>query len=240
LFNNQLFNPSQLGNLKISWSDHTKVWAASAFLVSVPVFFQAPLVRHFPVLSLIMSVGWLAIAQVLLDRTADDRAQVRGSLIWGFSLTWLCGSIYWGWLRFEPLWHLPIEAIAMPWAIWAIGNTEDKTTGKYAIGAWFYISSLLGTAITDLYFYLANLLPHWQAIIKLENDPSAVQAIFQDAVLQLQTPSAIAWAVIITAVITAIGFKAMRSPSLAAWAFAGALLSTIFVDALFAVLACLS
>ncbi|MEI6065662.1 MAG: DUF3120 domain-containing protein, partial [Pseudanabaena sp. ELA748] len=78
---------------------HWLVWFAGLFLVSVPVFVEAPLVRYAPWLSLICTVGWLAIAKHL---QADHKTKLWGSLIWGFSLTWLCGSLYWGWLRWEP------------------------------------------------------------------------------------------------------------------------------------------
>ncbi len=219
---------------QLKQSEHVQTWTASAFLVTVPVFFQAPLVRQAPWLSLILTVGWLAIAQHFLTDSEPENPS-PGSLIWGFSLTWICGSIYWGWLRSQPLWHLPIEAIALPWAIWAIRTANSK----YLIGAWFYTGSLLGTAVTDLYFYLANLFPHWTAIIKQENDPVAVQSIFQDAVSQVQTPWGMSLAVCIATVICLIGFKAMRSPDLHFWAFAGALLSTILVDIIFAISACL-
>ena len=75
----------------ISLSPHWQFWLASLFLVSVPVFFEAPLVRHAPWLSLICTVGWLAIAKHLQE---SPKSKLWGSLIWGFSLTWLCGSLY--------------------------------------------------------------------------------------------------------------------------------------------------
>jgi hypothetical protein len=230
----------KLQTKKSSWvglSDQISLWLASAFLVSIPVFFQAPLVRQAPWLSLILTVGWLGIAQVLITSpNLNSSHQKYGSLIWGFSLSWICGTIYWGWLRTEPFWHLPIEAIALPWAIWAINKNSD-----YLIGAWFYLASLLGTAVTDLYFYLNNLLPHWKAIMQLEGDMGAIQPILQDAVTHLQTPWGISWAAILAICISLIGFEAMRrSPKAHSWSFAGALLSTIFVDGLFAVFACLN
>jgi hypothetical protein len=223
----------------VFWSGHLSIWLVSAFLVSIPVFFQAPLVRQAPWFSLILTVGWLGISKILLEDSSNssDRPQTGyGSLIWGFSLSWLCGTIYWGWLRTEPLWHLPIEAIALPWAVWAITKKNP-----YQIGAWFYIASLLGTAVTDLYFYLNDLTPHWKAIMQLEGDLGAIQPVLQDAVTHLQTPWGISWAAILTILISTLGFKVMgRSLELKNWAFAGALLSTIFVDGLFAVFACLS
>ena len=224
---------NQLGiNWKV-WSKHINLWLASALLVSIPVFFQAPLVRQAPWLSLILTVGWLGVAQVLITKV-NSNSQRYGSLLWGFSLSWLCGTLYWGWLRFEPLWHLPIEAIALPWAIWA------SRKSSYQIGAWFYLASLLGTAVTDLYFYLNNLIPHWKAIMQLEGDLTAIQPILQDAVTHLQTSWGISWAAILAIAISFIGFKAMRSPNFHNWTFSGALLSTILVDGMFALFACLN
>jgi Protein of unknown function (DUF3120) len=216
----------------VGWSDQLSIWLASAFLVSIPVFFQAPLVRQAPWLSLILTVGWLGLAQILM---ANHSQQKYGSLIWGFSLSWICGTVYWGWLRFEPLWHLPIEAIALPWAIWAL--TKNNSKSDYVIGAWFYLASLAGTAVTDLYIYLNNLIPHWKAVMQLEGDLTAIQPILLDAVAHLQTTWGISWAAILATCISIIGLRAMRSPDFHNWAFAGALLSTVFVDGLFAIFA---
>jgi len=226
----------------LSWlgSEQVLLWLASAFLVSIPVFFQAPLVRQAPWLSLILTVGWLGIAQVLIT-SPNQNSLKYGSLIWGFSLSWICGTIYWGWLRSEPLWHLPIEAIALPWASWAINQRTVNKNSDYLIGAWFYLASLLGTAVTDLYFYLNDLIPHWKAIMQLEGDMGAIQPILQDAITHLQTPWGISWAAILAIWISLIGFEVMRrSPEPHSWAFAGALLCTIFVDGLFAIFACMS
>lgn len=208
-------------------SEQWVVWWAAIFLVSVPVFFQAPLVRYHPWLSLIMTVGWLAIARQLLDR---PHRQTWGSLMWGFSLTWLCGSIYWGWLRAQPLWHLPIEAIALPWAIWAICKQP-----QYKVGGWFYVGSLLGTAITDLYFYLTGLITYWQAIAQMETDTVAIQPVLQNAIAQMQTSWGTFWAILLGLVLMALGISAMRSTQIQRWAFSGAILSTLFVDGLFGI-----
>ncbi|MFM7885174.1 MAG: DUF3120 domain-containing protein [Pseudanabaena sp.] len=203
---------------------HWRVWFAALFLVSVPVFFEAPLVRYAPWLSLICTVGWLAIAKHLRE---EPKTKTWGSLIWGFSLTWLCGSLYWGWLRWEPAYHVPVEALALPWAIWA---TRQDT---YRVGGWFYIGSLLGTAITDLYFYITHLFPHWQALMQVESDLSLAQPILKNALVLVETPWGMTWACILAALLLVTGNRAMRSPQLGYWAFGGAVLGTIFVDLLF-------
>ena len=90
---------------------------AAVFLVSVPVFIQAPLVRNLPVVSLVGTLVWSWLSLYLCQR---DRTRVWGELLTGFTWTWLSGSLYWGWLRAEPLWHLPIEALALPLALWGL------------------------------------------------------------------------------------------------------------------------
>ena len=203
---------------------HWQVWCAALFLVSVPVFFEAPLVRYAPWLSLICTVGWLAIAKHL---QAESKTKTWGSLIWGFSLTWLCGSLYWGWLRWEPVYHVPVESLALPWAIWAIRQDSHR------IGGWFYIGSLFGTTVTDLYFYVAHLFPHWQALMQVETNMSLAKPILKNALTLVETPWGMTWACILAALLLMTGNNAMRSPNLGYWAFAGAVLGTIFVDLLF-------
>jgi len=209
---------------------HWRLWFASLFLVSVPVFFEAPLVRYAPWLSLICTVGWLAIAKHLQE---DPKSKLWGSLIWGFSLTWLCGSLYWGWLRWEPAYHVPTEALALPWAIWGIRDDAHR------VGGWFYIGSLFGTAITDLYFSITHLFPHWQALMQVESNITLAQPILKNALALVETPWGMTWACILAALLLVTGNKAMRSPDLGHWAFGGAVLGTIFVDLLFLVVATL-
>jgi Protein of unknown function (DUF3120) len=197
-------------------------FGASAFLVSVPVFFQAPLVRTFPEMSLIATVGWLWLSFALRNRPATHLA---GDLLLGFSLTWLAGSIYWGWLRWEPLWHLPIEAIALPLALVCL----SKGWGK--VGNWFYLGSLFGTAVTDAYFYLTDLIPSWRQVMQVE--PDMLQPIFQNAVAQIQTAPGVSWAIALVSLLLLVGCIPLRSQQLHHWVFAGAVLSTLLVDGLF-------
>ena len=209
---------SSVASIPLVW----QVFAAAAFLVSVPVFFQAPLVRLAPWLSLLLTAGWLWLSLSLRSRSATE---TWGDLLLGFTWTWLAGSIYWGWLRWEPLLHLPVEAVGLPFA--AIGLMK----GKDKIGNWFYLGSLFGTAITDAYFYLVNLIPHWRQLMQAE--PNLVQPIFESAVAQIQTPWGVGWAIVLGLLLLLTGFLPLRSPQLHQWTFAGAVLSTILVDGLF-------
>lgn len=190
--------------------------------MSIPVFIQAPLVRLFPWLSLTLTGGWLWLSLTLRSRPTTTR---WGDLLLGFTWTWLAGGIYWGWLRWEPLWHLPVEAIGLPFAVVALHKEQDR------IGNWFYLGSLFGTAMTDAYFYWVNLIPCWRQLMQVE--PDLVQPIFQSAVAQIRTPWGIGCAVILAIVLLVVGGLPLRSSKLHWWAFSGAVLSTILVDGLF-------
>ncbi|WP_228035619.1 DUF3120 domain-containing protein [Oculatella sp. LEGE 06141] len=205
------------------WADKRWViFLAAVFLVSVPVFFEAPLVRLFPGLSLALTGGWLGLSLFLGSRPATQR---WGDLLFGFTWTWMAGSIYWGWFRWEPLLHLPIEAIGLPLVV--VGFA--KGWGK--LGHWFYLGSLFGTAMTDLYFYLVDLIPHWRRLMLVE--PNLTQPIFQSAVAQMQTPSGMSWAIVLVVILLTVGSVPLLSRQLHWWAFGGAVLSTLLVDGLF-------
>lgn len=194
----------------------------AGFLVSVPVFIQAPLVRQFPWLSLGLTLAWLAIAVWLMKR--PDQA-MWGDLLLGFSWSWLAGAIYWGWFRWEPLWHLPIEAIALPFAIWGLKQGWGK------IGHLFYLGSLFGTAVTDAYFYLTGLMDYWRQVMVV--DPEFARFVFQAALAKIHTPWGVAWGGLLLALLLGLGGWALQKKSAPWQAFAGAVLSTIVVDALF-------
>ncbi|MEL7316680.1 MAG: DUF3120 domain-containing protein, partial [Cyanobacteria bacterium J06559_3] len=103
---------------------------ASIFLVVVPVFFQAPLVRSLPWLSLTLTGTWLMAGVSLIVRS---NSRLWGDLLVGFTWTWLAGSIYWGWFRSEPFIHLPIEALGIPVVLILL------VRGKGRIGSYFYL-----------------------------------------------------------------------------------------------------
>lgn len=198
------------------------VFSASVFLVSVPVFFQAPLVQLFPWLSLGITLLWTGLGRSLLRRPAT---KIWGDLLIGFAWTWLAGSIYWGWLRWEPFYHLPVEALGLPFVLPSLHKAKNK------IGHWFYLGSLLGTAITDLYFYLVDLVPYWRKL--MQSDASATGTILQSALHQIYTPWGGGSALLMVALLMVLGFAPLRRRSLHWWSFGGAVLSTILVDGLF-------
>jgi hypothetical protein len=205
------------------------VFAAGAFLVSVPVFFEAPLVRYFPWVSLVLSLGW-ALLSVVLCR--QRQTAIWGDLLVGFTWTWLCGAIFWGWLRWEPVWHIPVEAAALPIALLGLRFCWAK------VGNCFYLGSLLGTAITDIYFYLVGLIPAWKQLMQI--DPLQAGAVFQGALAKMYMPWGMAWAAMLAASLLFVGLWAIKQRSAQWMAFGGAVLSTLLVDGLFWVAAALA
>lgn len=203
--------------------------AASSLLISVPVFFQAPLVRTFPLASLVLTGGWLACATKLNE---NERTAPWGDLLVGFAWTWLAGSIYWGWFRGQPYWHLPIEAIGLPFALWGLKHQKGK------IGHCFYIGSLLGTAITDLYFYLVHLIPHWRQIMR--GSPDQAADVVHEALAQMQTSWGYGCAGALVGILLLLGCVSLISTQLHWRAFGGAVLSTLLVDGLFWIAATLA
>jgi len=205
-----------------------RVFFTASFLVSVPVFFQAPIVRLFPELSLVLTLFWVGLG-IYLDRRFQDRWW--GDIVLGFSWSWLAGSIYWGWLRAEPLIHIPIEAIGLPFALWCIWRGWGK------IGNFFYLGSLLGTAITDLYFYLVDVIPYWRELMTVDIDPALASPILKAALGQVQTVWGISWVIVLVNILLGVSWWALKKTELHWWAFAGAVLSTILVDSLFWIVA---
>ncbi|NES74035.1 MAG: DUF3120 domain-containing protein, partial [Okeania sp. SIO2D1] len=121
--------------------------------------------------------------------------------------------------------HLPVEALCLPLALWCLWR------GLFPIGSLFYLGSLFGTAITDLYFYIVDLIPHWRKL--MEVDPSLATPIFQDAIARIQTTWGLSWAVTLVSVLLGFGLYSIQSQKLYWQAFGGAVLSTILVDSLF-------
>jgi Protein of unknown function (DUF3120) len=224
-------NTANILDLPLQPSQGSKAWRVfftASFLVSVPVFFQAPIVRLFPELSLVLTIAWVGLGWYLYQR---PQSRWWGDIILGFSWSWLAGSIYWGWLRAEPLIHMPIEAIGLPFALGCIWRGWGK------IGNFFYLGSLLGTAITDLYFYIVDVIPYWRELMTVDMNPALASPIFKAALGQVQTVWGISWAIVLVNILLGVSWWALRKTELHWWAFAGAVLSTILVDSLFWIVA---
>lgn len=247
-----------------SRSNRIRAFLFAAFLVAVPVFIQAPLVRIAPEFSLVTTGLWLWLGYYWINNASvhhPNRA-LWGDLIVGFSWTWLAGSVYWGWFRTNPYIHLPIESMALPVVLGLMlyGKTKGSSTldsrsaqnhsdkrystagsvviGNAQIGNYFYLGSLLGTAITDLYFYCVGLIPYWQQLMLSPVEDAGI--ILHGALLRMATYEGVGYAIVLLTLLIMLGTIPMRSHSTKWWAFSGAILSTILVDSLFFVAAILS
>jgi Protein of unknown function (DUF3120) len=220
-------NPSIGQGDRLGW----RFFGLAAFLVSIPVFIQAPLVRQWPWVSLVLTLGWIALGYSLFRK---PNTTLYGDLVLGFTWSWFAGSIYWGWFRWEPLIHLPIEAIGVPFAVWALSRQ------RYVVGTLFYLGSLWGTAVTDGYFYLLGLIPYWRQVMQVEVQDSL--PILQTALSQIQNTSGAFWAVVLILILALTGLLPLliipevrrgNNHSIHWWVFMGAVLSTLLVDGLF-------
>ena len=150
----------------------------AAAMVVLPVFLQAPWVRIHP-FSAAVFTAVLIVAGVLLHRSNCERRAEIGSLLVGFSGSWLAGCVFWGWMRAHPLLHLPIEAFALPLALTGLNS-------KWRLAAAFYLASLAGTACTDLTMALTGVMPFWPAVV---NAPlGEASHLLHEAASQLMKP----------------------------------------------------
>ena len=137
-----------------------RLWAS--FFVILPIFVQAPWVRVEPI-SALCATFIILFVSFLLSRKETDKWFIVGSLLLGVSGSWLGGCLFWGGLSAYPILHIPVEAVALPLAMVGLGT-------KWRIGSSFYISSLFGTAITDLTIFLAGIMDQWKEVITADSD----------------------------------------------------------------------
>ena len=130
-------------------------WASA--LVVLPVFLQAPWVHFYPLSALLFTFVLLSFGYCL-GNVIDWKWSRVGSLLVGVSGSWLGGCLFWGWLRIHPVLHLPVEAVALPFAMLGL-NT------KWRIGAAFYLACLLGTAFTDVMMVLTGVMHQWPVVV---------------------------------------------------------------------------
>lgn len=226
LFLSDLFSPAQRQN---GW-----LLGLSVFLVTLPVFVQAPLVRHWPWFSVALTGVWWAVG---LWGRRSARWQQWGELLLGFSLSWLAGSIYWGWFRWEPFLHLPMEAIGVPVVLWGWRRAWCR------VGLGFYLGALLGTVMTDVYFYLVDLIPAWRDLLTVA--PSEALVVLRPAIATVQSAWGQGWAIALTLILCIVGIGPLitRTGELRphmpqwVWSFSGAVLGTLLVDGLFLLVA---
>lgn len=210
-----------------STSQHQQAWGlplAGALLVALPVFLQAPWVRLAP-FSAALFTAPLLLAGLLLERRATQpRLQRLGALLVGFSGSWLGGSLFWGWCRLHPLWHLPIEAFALPLAL---GGLQ----GRWRLAGSFYLASLLGTACTDAVMALTGIMHTWPVVLQAPMDQAA--PLLQQAARAVLQPLPLAVTSSSGALLLMLCWRSWNHPDPAWRVAASAMATTLAVDGLF-------
>ena len=147
-------------NTFLSQPSSLRFW--SSFFVILPIFVQAPWVRFEPISALFFTFFILSIS-ALLTYKANNKFFIVGSLLLGVAGSWLGGSLFWGWLSSHPILHIPVEAVALPLALVGLSS-------KWKVGSSFYISSLCGTAITDITIYITGIMDQWMEVVSADED----------------------------------------------------------------------
>ena len=191
-------------------------------MVVLPVFLQAPWVRLHPFSAAVFTTVLVAVG-VVLGSSADEQRNALGQLLVGFSGSWLAGCVFWGWLRAHPVLHLPVEAFALPLAMTGLN-------GRWRLACSFYLSSLIGTACTDLMMALTGVMKFWPSVVTAPFDEAP--ELLHNAGMQLLHPSQLVGLALAAAVI--IGFGQRLRMTGENWEMAGAVLvTTVWVDGLF-------
>jgi len=210
-----------------------RLW--SSLLVILPIFVQAPWVRLEPVSALCFTFVILLGAYILNQR-GPNKWFVATSLLLGVSGSWLGGCLFWGWLSPFPILHIPVEAVVLPLALIGLGT-------NWKIGSSFYISSLFGTAVTDITIFLIGIMDQWRQVIAA--DPETAPQILQktsENLIQIKSLSIIVFVALIlwfiskeifdSATINSTNGKALLVSSYV-------IQTTLIVDGIFIVLAIL-
>jgi len=144
-----------------------RLW--TSFFVILPIFVQAPWVRLEPISALCFTFIILSVAY-FLHKKESNKCFIVSSLLFGVSGSWLGGCLFWGWLSPFPILHIPVEAVVLPLALIGLGT-------NWRIGSSFYISSLFGTAVTDMTIFLIGIMDQWKEVITAdsENAPLILQ-----------------------------------------------------------------
>lgn len=119
-----------------------------------------------------------------------------------------------------------MEGLALPWAVWGLGQP------RYRVGSCFYLGSLWGTIVTDLYFWLNDLLPAWRVFVNC--DSTSIGTVLYQVGQQLQSPWGLGTAVLLTASLLWLAQNVLRQRTVDRAVFAGAVLFTLVTDLIFA------
>ena len=162
----------------------------SSFFVILPIFVQAPWVRLEPISAICFTFVILLVVFVLNQR-GSNKWFIVSSLLLGISGSWLSGCLFWGWLSPFPILHIPVEAVVLPLALIGFGT-------NWKIGSSFYISSLFGTAATDITIFLIGIMDQWRQVITADSEtaPQILQKTSEN-LIQIKSLSIIVFVALI-------------------------------------------
>jgi hypothetical protein len=231
-----LVQPGQADSLPFQQLDWLpRAWAGrptlllSGLLVALPVFVEAPWVRHAPFSAVLFTAVLLAVGLALACSRRPGLGGT-GEVLVGFSGSWLAGALFWGWARQHPICHLPLEALALPLALAGLNS-------RWRLAGGFYLGSLLGTAATDAAIAATGLMPLWPLAVNAE--PGAAPELLRHAASTLLQPMPLLLVLSFGLGLTLLSrWLWTRGP--VARVAATALATTLVVDALFLVLALLA
>ena len=199
------------------------LWLSGCLLVALPVFLQAPWVRLAPFSAALFTAPLLFLG-IALSEHPNQRLSSTGSLLVGFSGSWLGGCLFWGWCRLHPLWHLPIEAFALPFAL---GGLQTR----WRLAASFYLASLLGTACTDGVMAITGVMRHWTEVLLAPAQQAPLQ--LQAAALEVMQPLPLTVTLVAGVLLLALCRRFWQHPDPAWRLAASAMATTLAVDGLF-------
>ena len=207
----------------------------SSFFVILPIFIQAPWVRLEPISALCFTFV-IVLGAFILNQKGTNKWFIVSSLLLGVSGSWLGGCLFWGWLSPFPILHIPVEAVVLPLALIGLGT-------NWKIGSSFYISSLFGTAVTDITIFLIGIMDQWRQVITADSEtaPQILQKTSEN-LIQIKSLSIIVFVALIlwfiskeildSATINTTSGKALLVSSYV-------IQTTLIVDGIFVVLAIL-
>lgn len=202
---------------------HAALPLIASLLVAVPVFVQAPWVRVAPMAAALFTLP-LAALGVVLEQRASGQARAFGVLLVGFAGSWLGGSLFWGWCRLHPLWHLPIEAFALPIALAGLRS-------RWRLAAGFYLTSLLGTAATDAVMALSGVMAFWPSV--LAAPASEAPALLQAAAGAVMRPAPLALTLLAATLLSRLSAWLWNRGREEERVWAATLVTTLAVDGIF-------
>ena len=210
-----------------------RLW--SSFLVILPIFVQAPWVRLEPISALCFTFV-IILGAFVLNQKESNKWFIVSSLLLGVSGSWLGGCLFWGWLSPFPILHIPVEAVVLPLALIGLGT-------DWKIGSSFYISSLFGTAITDITIFLIGIMDQWRNVITADSETAPlILKETSESLIHIKSLSIIVFVALILWFISKeiFGFATINTTSGKALLVSSYVIqTTLIVDGIFIVLAIL-